>query len=198
MWMVVGLGNPGKEHEGQRHNVGFVVLDRLAARLGADIKDKKFSARLGRAQHLDQDIRLLAPMTYMNLSGESVGPALGFFRVKTDRLIVVHDELELPFRTVATKVGGGHGGHNGLRSLKQHLPDDRFTRIRFGIGRPPAGWDPADYVLSRFTAAERAELDALVEEAADAVLSTIERPAETHQPAGSAPGKSGRRPRGST
>jgi PTH1 family peptidyl-tRNA hydrolase len=169
MWMVVGLGNPGREHEGQRHNAGFLVVDRLADRAGARLSDKKFKARLGRGRLAGEDVFLLEPQTYMNLSGESVGPAAGFYKLGADRLVVVHDELSLPFGRVVVKRGGGHGGHNGLRSLKKHLPDDRFARVRFGIGRPPPAWDPADYVLSRFSSEERGALDGAIDRAADAV-----------------------------
>lgn len=175
MWMVVGLGNPGQEHEGTRHNVGFTVLDRLSDRAGARLSDKKFRARMGRGRLEGQDVILLAPLTFMNNSGESVGPALGFFKMTTDRLLVIHDELELPFGEVNLKVGGGHGGHNGLRSLKRHLPNDAFGRIRFGIGRPPPQWDAAGYVLGRFSRAEKESLDAPINAAVDAVEAVIRK-----------------------
>lgn len=173
MWMVAGLGNPGREHEGSRHNVGFLVVDRLAERAGARLSEKKFKARLGRGRISDEDVVFVEPQTFMNLSGESVGPALGFYKLKTDRLLVVHDELELAFGTLVLKQGGGHGGHNGLRSLKQHLPDDRFVRLRFGIGRPPHGWDPAKYVLGRFSSEERTRLDEVVDGAIERIEAVI-------------------------
>jgi PTH1 family peptidyl-tRNA hydrolase len=116
---------------------------------------------------------LLKPQTYMNLSGESVGPAIGFYKLSTAEVIVIHDELDLTLGRIKLKKGGGHGGHNGLRSLKQHLPDDGFVRVRLGIGRPPPEWDPADYVLSRFTRKERGEADRAVDEAANAVESIL-------------------------
>ncbi|MEO1228153.1 MAG: aminoacyl-tRNA hydrolase [Myxococcota bacterium] len=158
-----------------RHNIGFVVVDRLAERAGTACRDKKFKARLGRGRLGQEDVVFLQPQTFMNLSGESVGPALGFYKLGTDRLVVVHDELELDFGEVKTKLGGGHGGHNGLRSLKKHLPDDRFSRVRVGIGRPPPRWDPADYVLSRFDASERGQLDDVVDRAVVAVETLIEQ-----------------------
>jgi PTH1 family peptidyl-tRNA hydrolase len=116
---------------------------------------------------------LIEPQTYMNLSGESVGPALGFYKLTVEQVIVVHDELDLELGKCRLKKGGGHGGHNGLRSLVQHLPSPDFIRLRVGIGRPPPGWDPADHVLSRFTSAERAIVDKAIGEAADAIEAVI-------------------------
>lgn len=173
--MVAGLGNPGQEHASTRHNVGFDVVNRLADRASIRLSDKKFKARLGKGDVMGEPCVLLEPQTYMNLSGESVGPALGFFKLKTERLLVVHDELELPFGQVGLKQGGGHGGHNGLRSLKKHLPDDRFVRVRVGIGRPPAGWDPAKFVLGRFSGEERAEVDPMIDRAVDLVETILSR-----------------------
>lgn len=175
MWMVAGLGNPEPKYEDTRHNVGFVVVDRLAERASARLSDKKFKARLGRGRLCGQDVVLIQPQTYMNLSGDAVGPALGFYKLKTEQLVVVHDELELPFGQVALKQGGGHRGHNGLRSLKTNLPDDRFSRVRVGIGRPPAEWDPADYVLGRFASEERGKLDGVVEAAVEVVETIVDR-----------------------
>jgi PTH1 family peptidyl-tRNA hydrolase len=111
----------------------------------------------------------MKPETYMNLAGESVGPAIGFYKLGTSELIVIHDELDLDLGRTKLKKGGGHGGHNGLRSLIQHLPDGEFSRVRVGIGRPPPGWDSADYVLSRFQKSEREAIDIAIVEAADAV-----------------------------
>lgn len=173
MFLVVGLGNPEDEYEGTRHNVGFEVADTLAKRAGLRFSDKKFKARMARGDIAGESCVLLKPQTYMNVSGESVGPAAGFFKLATKEIIVVHDELDLPIGRIKLKIGGGHGGHNGLRSLKQHLPDDGFVRVRIGIGRPPPEWDPADYVLSRFKSSERREADRAVDEAADAVESIL-------------------------
>jgi PTH1 family peptidyl-tRNA hydrolase len=173
MFLIVGLGNPDDEYEGTRHSIGFVVADELARRAGARFSDKKFKARVARADIAGESCVLLKPQTYMNLSGESVGPALGFFKLTTSEVIVIHDELDLPLGRIKLKKGGGHGGHNGLRSLKQHLPDDMFIRVRFGIGRPPPAWDPADFVLARFTSSERRETERAVDEAADAVESIL-------------------------
>lgn len=173
MWLIVGLGNPGDEYSGTRHNVGFDALDLLAERAGARLSDRKFKARLGRGRLQGTDCVLMKPQTYMNLSGESVGPAAGFFKVSTNEIVVLHDDLDLDAGRLRLKQGGGHGGHNGLRSMIEHLPDAGFLRVRIGIGRPPPRWDPADYVLSRFHGAERARMEAAVGEAADAVEAII-------------------------
>lgn len=169
MLLLVGLGNPGAKYEATRHNAGFLVMDELADRAGITRWDKRFKAQLAKGRLADEDVIFVKPQTYMNLSGESVGPALGFYKLPTASVVVVHDELDLPVGQIKLKRGGGHGGHNGLRSLKTHLPDDGFIRVRVGIGRPPPQWDPADYVLSRFSAGERAEVEQSIESAADAV-----------------------------
>ncbi len=173
MMLVVGLGNPGQKYDDTRHNIGFEVLDSLAERVSARVSDKKFKALVGRSHLADQDFLLMKPQTYMNLSGESVGPALGFYKLSTKDVVVVHDDLDLPLGRIQIKKGGGHGGHNGLRSLKQHLPDDGFIRIRVGVGRPPPRWDTADYVLSRFKGEEAAEVERVVEVAIGAIESII-------------------------
>ena len=169
MRLVVGLGNPGREYDDTRHNVGFRVVDKLADRIGVNVDDKKFRARVGRGRVGGEAALLMKPQTYMNVSGESVGPALGFFKATTEDVVVIHDELDLPLGRIKLKRGGGHGGHNGLRSLIKHLPDDRFVRIRIGVGRPPPQWDAADYVLSKFRSEEWSEVDKALATAADAV-----------------------------
>jgi PTH1 family peptidyl-tRNA hydrolase len=166
MFLVVGLGNPGPKYEGNRHNVGFMVLDRLGAKLGAGPYREKFKGHFTKASLGADDMVLLKPGTFMNVSGESVQPAALFFRVPVERILVVHDELDLPFGTLRLKVGGGTAGHNGLKSLQQRLGDPGFVRLRFGIGRPPAG-SPVSYVLGDFSAIERAELPDLLDRAAD-------------------------------
>lgn len=169
MWLIVGLGNPDAEYEGTRHNVGFEIADLLAQRFGIRISDRKFKARIGRGRLGGVDCVLMKPQTFMNLSGECVGPAVGFWKLSTAGLIAVHDDLDLDVGRLKLKKGGGHGGHNGLRSMMEHLPDSEFVRVRVGIGRPPPRWDAADYVLSRFTKPERGEMDRVVERAADAI-----------------------------
>jgi PTH1 family peptidyl-tRNA hydrolase len=173
MFLVVGLGNPGKEYEDTRHNVGFRAVDALAGRAGVRSFDKKFRAEIARVDLGGADCLLMKPQTFMNLSGEAVGPALGFYKLTTADVVVLHDELDVEPGRLKLKKGGGHGGHNGLRSLLQHLPDDGFVRVRMGIGRPPPRWDPADYVLGRFGGAERTQAEKVIEEAADAVEAII-------------------------
>jgi PTH1 family peptidyl-tRNA hydrolase len=173
MLLVVGLGNPGNEYEATRHNVGFRVADLLADRARSSFSEKKWKARLARTRIAGSDAQIMKPETYMNLSGEAVGPALGFYKLPTSELVVVHDELDLEPGRVKLKKGGGHGGHNGLRSLIQHLPDAEFVRVRIGIGRPPPGRDSADYVLSRVSKDERELMDRAIEDAADAVESIV-------------------------
>jgi peptidyl-tRNA hydrolase, PTH1 family len=173
MWLIVGLGNHGDEHRGTRHNVGWEVADELAERAAATFSEKKFKARVARGRIASTECVLIKPQTYMNLSGESVGPAAGFYKLTTSDIVVVHDDLDLDVGRLKLKQGGGHGGHNGLRSLVEHLPDANFLRVRIGIGRPPPQWDSADYVLSRFTKVERPVIESAVKDAADAVETII-------------------------
>jgi PTH1 family peptidyl-tRNA hydrolase len=169
--LVVGLGNPGREHEGNRHNVGFVVADELRRAEGWPDFKQKFSAMWTRGQLDGQDVVLLKPQTYMNLSGSSVQPAAAFFKAPPEQIVVVHDELDLPWRDVRLKVGGGHAGNNGVRSIIQSLGSPDFLRVRVGIGKPPPGFrgEGADWVLSNFDALERAELSDVVARAIDAI-----------------------------
>jgi PTH1 family peptidyl-tRNA hydrolase len=171
MLLVVGLGNPGREHEGQRHNVGFMVLDALRSAEGWPEYREKHGGLTTRGELGGQPVVLLEPQTYMNLSGESVQPAAAFLRVAPADVVVVHDELDLPWKELRIKVGGGHAGHNGLRSIMQRLGTPDFARLRVGIGRPPAGFvgTGADWVLSRFDPVERAELGDVVGRAVDAL-----------------------------
>jgi peptidyl-tRNA hydrolase, PTH1 family len=177
MLLVVGLGNPGKEYASHRHNVGFMAVDELASRARADAFREKFSGVWTRGSLADEQAILLKPMTYMNESGRSVQPALAFFKVTPAQTIVVHDELDLPFGDVRLKVGGGHAGHNGLRSIMSHLGTGDFIRVRVGIGRPPAGFrgEVADYVLSPFDAVERASLPDILKLATETVLEVASR-----------------------
>jgi PTH1 family peptidyl-tRNA hydrolase len=181
-WLVVGLGNPGKEYAGNRHNVGFRVADLLASRVGAkfgrskrahaDVAEGHLANRLGGIGGGPRLI-LMKPLTYMNLSGAPVVSLAQFFKVPVENVIAVHDELDVPFGQVRAKRGGGEGGHNGLRSMSKSLSTKEYARVRFGIGRPPGRQDPADYVLSDFSPAERKELDFLVDRAADVVEAVI-------------------------
>jgi PTH1 family peptidyl-tRNA hydrolase len=171
-WLVVGLGNPGREYAGNRHNVGFLVADLLATRLGAKFgRNKRAHADVaeGRLGFGGPKVILVKPLTFMNLSGAPVSSLAQFFKVPLEHIIAVHDELDVPFGQVRAKRGGGEGGHNGLRSMSKSLAAKEYARVRFGIGRPPGRQDPADYVLSDFAGAERKELDFLVDRAADVV-----------------------------
>lgn len=175
-WLVVGLGNPGKEYAGNRHNVGFMVADLLASRVGAKFgRSKRAHADVaeGRLGFGGPKLVLIKPLTYMNLSGAPVVSLAQFFKVPVSNVIAVHDELDVPFGQVRAKRGGGEGGHNGLRSMSKSLSSKEYARVRFGIGRPPGRQDPADYVLSDFSGAERKELEFLVDRAADVVEAIV-------------------------
>ncbi len=167
MRLIVGLGNPGSEYRDTRHNVGFSVLDRLSQRWGASFQ-QKFKGELGRATIAGEPSFLLKPLTFMNRSGISVALAREYFRVDVDDIIVVHDEIDLAFGRLRIKSGGGHAGHNGLRSLVASLGTRDFVRVRVGVGRPVHG-DVSAYVLSRWGADEREWVPDLVERATDGV-----------------------------
>lgn len=165
MLLVVGLGNPGSKYAANRHNVGFMVVQRVAERARAGAFKEKFQGLFTKAEIGGKEAVFLLPMTYMNLSGESVQKAMTFFKVPLKDVVVVHDELDLEWRTARIKVGGGHAGHNGLRSIIQHCGGPDFTRVRVGIGRPRSG--PVEgYVLSDFDTMERPELDGELQKAA--------------------------------
>jgi PTH1 family peptidyl-tRNA hydrolase len=168
--LVVALGNPGAEYAGTRHNVGVEVIELLAARHGGKLKRAKERALAGEVRIGDKRVALAFPQTYMNLSGESVAPLVRRHGITDpNRLVIVHDEIDLPVGRIKIKVGGGLAGHNGLKSIKAHLHTDDFVRIRIGVGRPPGQKMGADHVLKRPGKADRAELDVVVQEAADAV-----------------------------
>ncbi|MDL4815671.1 aminoacyl-tRNA hydrolase [Actinomadura opuntiae] len=169
VWLVVGLGNPGPSYAGNRHNAGFMVLDELAGRAGG-----RFKAHRSRADVLEGRLAgaravLAKPRTYMNESGGPVKGLRDFYKVPVERLVVVHDELDVPFGALRLKRGGGDNGHNGLRSLTKSLGDREYLRVRFGVGRPPGRMDPAAFVLKDFSAAEKKVLELEVDRAADAV-----------------------------
>ncbi|RNE63769.1 aminoacyl-tRNA hydrolase [Cryobacterium tepidiphilum] len=170
-WLVVGLGNPGPGYAGNRHNVGQMVLAELARRMSASFTSHKANARVaeGRLAPGRPKLILAAPNTFMNVSGGPVANLLRFYSLEPSRLIVVHDELDLPFDTLRLKATGGHGGHNGLRDIIAATGSNDFVRVRVGIGRPPGRQDPADYVLRDFGSTERAVLPTLLADAADAV-----------------------------
>lgn len=173
MYLVVGLGNPERRYERTKHNVGFLVIDRLADRVRASVTRKELGALVERAPVAGLPAVLAKPQSYMNLSGQPVASLRGFYKVPVEAIVVVHDDLDIPFGDVRVKLGGGHGGHNGLRDIQARLGGNNFVRVRVGIGRPPAGWDVAEYVLSKWSAAEEVGLDQLVNIAADAVESVL-------------------------
>ena len=175
--LLVGLGNPGPRYARQRHNVGFMVADRLAERWRAATFKSKFDGAFTKASVAGDEVVLLKPMTFMNLSGESVQKAMRFFKVERSALMVVHDELDLAFGDLRIKVGGGTAGHNGLKSIVRHAGGNDFLRIRVGIGRPRGG--PVEkYVLSEFDSSEKPELDAVIEQAVEMVERVLEKGAE--------------------
>ena len=170
--LIAGLGNPGPKYAGNRHNVGFRVVDALLQRWNAPSFRDKFKGEFTKVGLAGKDMVLLKPMTYMNLSGESVRAAMQFFKVPLDHVLTVHDELDLSFGVVRLKVGGGTAGHNGLRSMVEHCGGPDFDRCRVGIGRPERG-RPESHVLSDFSSLERAELGDVLELAADMVETAI-------------------------
>jgi PTH1 family peptidyl-tRNA hydrolase len=172
-WLVVGLGNPGPTYAGNRHNAGFMVVDVLAARMGGRFKRHKGRAEVVEGRLGDARVVLAKPRSYMNESGGPVAALRDFFKVPLDRLVVVHDELDIPYGAIRLKQGGGDNGHNGLRSVSKSLGDRSYLRVRFGIGRPPGRMDPAAFVLRDFSATERKELELNVERAADATEALI-------------------------
>ncbi|HEV7657180.1 MAG TPA: aminoacyl-tRNA hydrolase [Mycobacteriales bacterium] len=183
-FLVVGLGNPGPAYRGNRHNVGFFVLDLLAGRVGG-----RFSKHKARADVLEgrlgpppaPRVVLGEPRSYMNESGGPVAGLCGFYKIPVEQLVVVHDELDLPYGSLRLKRGGGDNGHNGLRSITRSLGSKEYLRVRFGIGRPPGRMDPADYVLRDFSATERKDLDFHVDRCADAVEALVREGLEAAQ-----------------
>ena len=179
VWLVVGLGNPGPTYAGTRHNVGYLVTDELATRMGGGFRAHKsgradvVEGRLGGVGPGSTRVVLARPRSYMNESGGPVAALAAFYKVAPERVVAVHDELDLPFDTLRVKLGGGDNGHNGLRSMRQSLGTGDFYRVRVGIGRPPGRQSPADFVLSPYASVERKVLPFQVDRAADAVESLL-------------------------
>jgi peptidyl-tRNA hydrolase, PTH1 family len=174
-WLVVGLGNPGPRYELTRHNVGQLVVDELADRRGESFRAHKANARIAETwlRPGGPKLVLAKPNSFMNVSGGPVAGLASFYGIDPSRVVVVHDELDIPFDTIKLKVGGGHGGHNGVRDVAKALGTADFPRVRVGIGRPPGRQDPADWVLDPFGAADRKTLPILLSDAADAVEELI-------------------------
>lgn len=173
MKLVVGLGNPGRRYRRTRHNVGWEVIDRLARRLGISVEDDEGWAVVGAGTVGRVRVLLAKPQTYVNLSGTAVEDLRRWHRVKTQDILVILDDLDLPLGRIRLREGGSHGGHNGLRTIIEALGTSAFPRLRVGIGRPPAGTDPADFVLTPFDAAERPVIDAAIDRAAEAIDAAI-------------------------
>ncbi len=179
VWLVVGLGNPGPDYAGHRHNVGYLVADELATRMGSRFRSHKsgraevVEGRLGAPGTPGPRVVLARPRCYMNETGGPVKTLATFYKVPPERIIAIHDELDIAFGTLRTKLGGGDNGHNGLRSMRSSLGTGDFYRVRAGIGRPPGRQDVADFVLSNYAKAELRELPFQVDHAADAVESLI-------------------------
>lgn len=167
--LLAGLGNPGPQYAGNRHNVGFLVAEELAARVGGSFKAHKSGAELLECRIAGVRVVLAKPRSYMNLSGGPVKAAAQFFKIPPSGLVVVHDELDIDYGTVRLKLDGGENGHNGLRSISSALGTREYYRVRFGIGRPPGRMNAADFVLKDFSAVERRELALHVDQCADAV-----------------------------
>lgn len=170
-WLIAGLGNPGPEYAHNRHNVGQMVLDELATRVGGGFKSSKSRAQVleGRLGIGGPRVVLAKPLSYMNVSGGPVSALAKFYDIDPAHVIAVHDEIDIPFNTVKVKIGGGEGGHNGLRDISKALATKDYLRVRVGVGRPPGRMDTADYVLRDFSSAEKKELPFLLDSAADAV-----------------------------
>lgn len=168
-WLVVGLGNPGPGYAGNRHNVGDMVVSELAKRVSGSFKSSRSNALVAEGRSGSIRFVLAKPLSFMNLSGGPTSSLLKYYKLDASRLIVVHDELDIPFDTVRLKFGGGNGGHNGIRDISQALGTPDYIRVRVGVGRPPGRMDAAAFVLQNFGGTERETLPNLISDAADAV-----------------------------
>jgi PTH1 family peptidyl-tRNA hydrolase len=168
--LVVGLGNPGRAYRWTRHNMGFWLVERFAKELGIDLSRRGFLSVYGRGKIENEEVILAKPLTYMNLSGEAVRRLLHFFKIPPENLVVLHDDLDLPFGKIRIRLRGGHGGHQGVKSIVEALGNDGFVRLKVGIGRPAErSHDPADYVLEPLSGGEKEEFKAAVERGLEAL-----------------------------
>ena len=174
-WIIAGLGNPGPEYAGNRHNAGYLVVDLLAERIGSRFKAHRTRAEVADGRLAGLPVTLAKPRTFMNTSGGPVAALASFYKVPPERLVVVHDELDIPFGAIRLKLGGGDNGHNGLRSITRSLGTNEYYRVRFGIGRPPGRMDAATFVLRDFSTTERKELPLLIDRCADAVETLLSK-----------------------
>lgn len=173
--LVVGLGNPGPQYAGNRHNIGALVADELADRMRGRFKAHRTGNEIIEGHLGGERVVLAKPRSYMNVSGGAVVGAARFFKIPIERVVVIHDELDLPFAAIRLKLGGGENGHNGLRSISKSFGTKDYHRVRFGIGRPPGRMDPADFVLRDFSTVERKELAFGIDRCADAVETLVGR-----------------------
>ncbi len=178
MKLIAGLGNPGRAYAATRHNIGFMVIDRLAADYGIEVERSKFNARFGRGTIEGRAVILAKPQAYMNRSGLPLSQLTRFFKIPCTELIVIHDDMDIAFGRIKIKQKGGSGGHKGIRSLREAFGDDRFVRVRVGVGRPAAHQDAADYVLANFSPAERRMLDEVIAQAREAVVTILREGAQ--------------------
>lgn len=176
MYIIVGLGNPGKEYENTRHNIGFQTVDRLAETWGISLLEKKHKAMIGKGVIDGQKVILAKPMTYMNLSGESVRELVDYYKVdETAQLIIISDDISLPPGQLRIRKKGSAGGHNGLKNIIQHLGHDEFIRLKMGVGEKPAGYDLKDYVLGHFTGDEKKQMQEAAGRGAEAIRRIMEQ-----------------------
>ncbi|MEE4193569.1 MAG: aminoacyl-tRNA hydrolase [Anaerolineae bacterium] len=173
LYLIVGLGNPGREYAETRHNVGFMVIDACAKQAGISLSRVKSKAIIGQGQLGEKKVIFAKPQTYMNLSGQAVGGLARFFKISHENILVVHDDMDIPLGTLRIRKDGGPGGQKGIKSIIEHLGTTEFPRIRFGIGRPPGRMDPKAYVLERFLPREKEDFDFTLMRARDAVLTFV-------------------------
>ena len=174
MYLIVGLGNPGREYEHTRHNAGFDAIDVLAGKLGADVKEKKHKGLCGKGMIAGEKVILLKPQTFMNLSGESVRAAADFYKIDAEHMIVLYDDIDLDVGKLRVRAKGSAGGHNGIKNIIAHMGTQEFPRVRIGVGAKPDRMDLADYVLGRFSQVERPVMEGAFEEAAEAAIAVVE------------------------
>lgn len=172
-FLIVGLGNPGREYKDNRHNVGFMLVDRLTVRLNARLSRMQAKALVGSVNYEDNKIIFAKPQTYMNLSGQSIQGLARFYKLPLENVVVAHDDLDLPFGTIRIRPGGGPGGQKGIASTIERLGTKDFRRLRIGIGRPPGRMDPSAYVLQDFSKADLPTLSEILDSAADAALTFV-------------------------
>ncbi len=180
-WLIVGLGNPGSDYASSRHNAGFMVADLLAERMGDGFRRNRQRMLAASGKLASHAVIVAKPMSYMNLSGGPVSALAGYLKIPAEQIIIVHDEIDLPFGRIRLKCGGGDGGHNGVKSVTSALRTSDFNRVRIGVGRPPGSREAANHVLGDFSKAERKELPLLIERSADAVEALLERGLEAAQ-----------------